>query len=66
MSVVKIIEIIAEGNSIENAIENGLERASETVEGIQNIWVKDVKAQVENNKISTYRLILKVSFILNK
>lgn len=66
MSVVKVIEIIAEGNSIEDAVEKGLERAGETVEGIQNIYIKDIKAKVENNKVSHYRLILKVSFLLKQ
>lgn len=66
MSVVKVIEIIAEGDSIENAVENGLERAGETVEGIKNVYIKEIKAMVENNKVARYRLILKVSFLLNQ
>lgn len=66
MSVVKVIEIIAEGDSIESAVEYGLSKASETIEEIQSVYVKDIKAMVKNNKVNTYRLILKVSFVLQR
>jgi dodecin len=66
MSLVKVIEVIAEGNSVENAVENALKEASETLHGVKSIYVKDIKAIVEDNSIVKYRLFLKVSFLLDE
>lgn len=65
MSVVKIIEVLAESNkSWEDATQQALVEASKTVHDIQNIYVKDFKAIVDDGKISKYRVIAKVSFLL--
>ncbi len=66
MSVVKVIELITEGDSIENAVENGLKEAQETIQGIKSIYIKDVKAMVNENAITRYRLVVKVSFVINR
>ena len=66
MALVKVIEVIAEGNSVENALENALKEASGTVDNIQSIYVKDVQAKIENNAISAYRVNAKVSFLIRK
>jgi dodecin len=66
MSLVKVIEVIAEGNSVENAVENALKEASETLHGVKSIYVKDIKVIVEDNSIVKYRLFLKVSFLLDE
>lgn len=65
MSVAKIIEISAESpSSFEDAIVQGIARASKTVHGIKSAWVKEQHVVVENNKVSLYRVDLKVTFIL--
>lgn len=65
MSVAKIIEISAESPaSFEDAIVQGIARASKTVHGIKSAWVKEQHVVVENNKVSLYRVDLKVTFIL--
>jgi dodecin len=66
MSLVKVIEVLAEGNSVENAIENALDEAKETLHGIKSIYVKDINALVEDNNIVRYRLILNISFLLDE
>ncbi|HKL24721.1 MAG TPA: dodecin family protein [Desulfuromonadales bacterium] len=66
MALVKVIEVLAEGNSVENALENALKEASATVDKIQSIYVKDIQAKVENNAISAYRVNAKVSFLIQK
>ncbi|MEX2574169.1 MAG: dodecin family protein [Balneolaceae bacterium] len=63
-SVVKVIELLAQGDSVENAIENGVEEASRSIRGIKSVYVKDIKAMISDNKVETYRLVLKVSFQL--
>ena len=65
MSVAKVIEITAQSpESFEAAVNKGIERSSETVENIKGVWVKELKADVENGKVTMYRVDLKVTFIL--
>lgn len=66
MSVAKIIEISAESpKSFEDAIANGVARASKTIHGIKSAWVKEQHVVVENNKVTLYRVDLKVTFVLD-
>ncbi len=66
MSVAKITEIISSStSSFEDAIQQGVARATKTLKGVKSVWVKDQKAMVTDGKISEYRVGLKVTFILN-
>jgi len=65
MSVAKVIEIIATSNvSFEDAIKQGVARASDTVSDVAAAWVKDHSVEVSNGKITSYRVTLKVTFVL--
>jgi dodecin len=66
MAVAKIIEITATSEeSFEDAIRQGISKASETVHNIKGAWVKEQKVVVENGSISGYRVDLKVTFVLD-
>jgi len=66
MSVAKIVELSAESpKSFEDAIQNGIARASKTIHGIKSAWVKEQHVVVENNKVAKYRIDLKVTFVLD-
>lgn len=65
MSVAQIIEISAESpQSFEDAVVNGITRASKTIHGITSAWVKEQQVVVNNGKVSLYGVDLKVTFIL--
>ena len=65
MSVAKVMEITSESpESFEHAIRVGLKRASNTVENIRSAWVKEQQVSVEDGRITSYRVNLKVTFIL--
>lgn len=64
MSVAKVIEILAEGDSIEDATESAVEEASKTVDNIQNVYVDDYRAIVRDGEIQKYRIDAKVTFVL--
>jgi dodecin len=65
MSVAKVIEISASSDeSFEDAISNGIAKASETVREIRAAWVKEQQVKVEGGKIAEYRVDLKVTFAL--
>ncbi|TVP86149.1 MAG: dodecin domain-containing protein [Thioalkalivibrio sp.] len=66
MAVAKVTEITAESNkSFEDAIEQGIQRATKSLHGIKGAWVKEQKVTVADGKIVGYRVDLKVTFILD-
>ena len=67
MPIVKVIEVIASSEKgIEDALQQALAEASKTIHNIDSIYVKDIKAHVKDNKITTYGLICKISFRLDE
>jgi len=65
MSVAKVTEIIASSTkSFDDAVEEGVKRADKTLKNIKSVWVKDQKAIVDGGKITVYRVVMKVSFVL--
>lgn len=67
MAVTKIIEVIAGSDkSFDDAVQNALTEASKSVKNITSIYVKEMNANVENNKIVSYGVNAKVSFTVNK
>lgn len=66
MSVAKVTEIIASSpTSVEDAVREGVKRASKTINDIQGVWVKDTKATVSNGEITEWRCTLKITFVVN-
>ena len=65
MSLAKVIEVIAEGSSVEDAVSNAVSEASKTVQGISGVWVQDIKGVVEDNQVTMYRVNVKITFVLN-
>ena len=66
MSIAKIIELSSESTiSFEDAIKDGIERASKTIHHIKNAWVKNQSVVVDEGKVTKYRVDLKVTFILD-
>ena len=66
MSVAKIIEISSESpKGFEDAIVQGIAKASKSVHGIKSAWVKEQHVVVENDKVTLYRVDLKMTFVLD-
>jgi flavin-binding protein dodecin len=67
VSVAKIVEITAESErSFEDAVREGLSRASQTIKNIEGAWIKEQKVRINNGKIVGYRVDMKVTFVLNE
>jgi len=64
MSIVKVVEVICEGKNVEDALNSGVQEASKTIKDIKQIDVKWIRANVENGKISSYRVNAKISFVV--
>ena len=67
MAVARVTEIIASSKkSFEDAVEQGIIRASKTLKNIEGAWVQDQKVIVQKGRITEFRVALKVTFILEK
>lgn len=65
MSVAKITEIQSSSTtSFEDAIQSGIARANKTLRNLTGAWIKSQKVIIANGKITEYRVLLKVSFVL--
>jgi flavin-binding protein dodecin len=63
MSIVKVIEVIAHSEkSIDDAVRNAVSEVSKTVRNIDSVYVKDIKAHVNNGKVTTFGVICMLSF----
>lgn len=65
MSVAKVSEITASSTkSFEDAIQEGIKRATKTLDKVQGAWVKDYEVAVKAGKITEYKVRMKVTFVL--
>ncbi len=65
MSVARVTEISATSNkSFDDALEEGVKRASKTLRGVTGAWVKEQKALVKDGKITGYQVNMMVTFVL--
>jgi flavin-binding protein dodecin len=66
MSVAKVTELICESTkSFEDAVAQGVARATKTIRNVTEAWIQSEKVIVSNGKISGYRVILRVTFVLD-
>lgn len=64
--VYKVIEVVGSSTkSIEDGIENGISRTSDTVEYVEWFKVEEVRGSVMDGKVAHYQVVLKVGFRLN-
>ena len=67
MSVAKVIEISSSSSkSFEDAIQQGIVRATKTVHDIRAAWIKEQQVIVKEGKIAEYRVDMKVTFVLEE
>ena len=65
MSVAKVIEILAQSDkSWEDAAQNAVTAAARSVRNIKTVYVEDMQAIVEDDKIVGYRVNTKISFVV--
>jgi flavin-binding protein dodecin len=66
MAVAKITEISSESKkSFEDAINLGIARAEKTLRNLTGAWIKSQKVVIQKGKITEYRVLLKVTFVLS-
>jgi hypothetical protein len=66
MTVAKVIEVSSESTtSFEDAVQQGIAKAFDSVHNIRGAWIKEQKVTVKDGKIAGYRVDLKVTFVLD-
>lgn len=66
MAIAKIVEVNSSSvKSFEDAIQSGITKVTETVKNVQGAWVNEQKVIIKDNKISEYRVNLKISFLVD-
>jgi flavin-binding protein dodecin len=67
MAIAKITEIQASSKkSFEDAVRAGIDRADKTLRNLTGAWIKSQKVKIEKGKIVEYRVLMKVTFVLNE
>lgn len=65
MTIAKVTEITASSTkSFEDAINVGIKRAGKTLKNIKGAWIQEQSVKVDKDKVTEYRVNMKVSFVL--
>jgi flavin-binding protein dodecin len=65
MSVARVTELsVVSDTSFEDAIQQGVRRATSTLRGVEGAWIKDQNVLIENGNITGYKVNMEVTFIL--
>lgn len=66
MTVAKVLELTARSSeSFEDAIQQAVTKAGESVHGIREAWIKDQKVKIENGQVVEYQVDVKVTFLVD-
>lgn len=66
MSVAKVSEISATSTkSFEDAIQQGLIRANQTLRNVRSLWIKEQQVRVEGGKAAEYQVNMMITFVLD-
>jgi flavin-binding protein dodecin len=66
MSVARVIEISSTSEkSFEDAINQGVARASQTLRHVNSAWIKEQRVNVQEGKITSYQVNMLVTFVLD-
>lgn len=61
--VYKVMELVGSSKtSIEDAIQTGLKRASQTIKNLRWFEVKDIRGHVADGGVAHYQVVLRVGF----
>jgi dodecin len=64
MGIAKVIELVGEGKTIEEATQNIVDEASKTIKNIKGVNILNFHANVENNRVVKYRVDAKLAFVI--
>ena len=67
MTVARVSEISSTSDvSFEDAIKSGIARANKTLRNVKGAWIKEQQIDIDNGKVTRYRVNMLVTFILDE
>ena len=65
MAIAKVVEVNSSSTkSFEDDIQTGIAKVTETIKNVQGAWINEQKVIIKDNKITEYRVNLKISFLV--
>ena len=66
MSVARVTEISSRSDrSFEAAINEGIERANQTLRNVKSAWIKEQQVDIDDGRIVASRVTMLVTFVLD-
>ena len=66
MAIARITEISSTStSSFDDAIEQGVARATRTLRNVRSAWVKEQRVEIEGDRITEYQVNLLITFVLD-
>lgn len=66
MSIAKIIEVTSDSEEgFDDAVRSGIATVAESVRNVRSAWVQDQQVMVEDDEVQTYRVTMKVTFVVD-
>ncbi len=67
MPAARLIELSATSEQgFEEAINEGIQRATSTLRNVESAWVKDMNVEIQDNRVTVYRVNLAITFVLEE
>ncbi len=67
MTLARVTELSATSEqSFEDAINQGIKRATSTLRNVESAWIKDMNVMIENGNISAYKVNMAITFVLEE
>lgn len=67
MAVARVTEISATSTQgFEDAVRQGLDRATQTLRNVTAAWIKEQRVRLENGKIAEYQVNMQITFVLDQ
>ena len=67
MTIARVTELSATSQqSFEDAINQGVSRATNTLRNVESAWIKDMNVMIENGNISAYKVNMAITFVLGE
>lgn len=64
-TIARVTELSATSDqSFEDAINQGIERATSTLRNVESAWIKDMNVIIENNEVAAYKVNMAITFVL--
>lgn len=65
MSVARVTELSATSQtSFQDAVQEGIARATSTLRGVEGAWIKDQNVLIEDGNIVGYKVNMAITFVL--